>query len=101
MSKQKEFDFRTACAVMKLCDLYLGPEGGLSHAAAALSKKAVVYFGGWIKPSITGYKFHKNVYLDIKGSPCGAKTYICEHCEKSRKLISIEKMHDIIKKELS
>ena len=27
-------DFRTACAIMKYCILFLGPEGGFPHAAA-------------------------------------------------------------------
>ena len=94
-----ENDFRTSCAVLNKCDIYLGPEGGFSHAAAALSKKAVVYFGGWINPEITGYKFHKNIYLDIEGSPCGAKSYICNHCEDCRKSITPDKMHKIILKE--
>ena len=32
----KEFDFRTACAVIKNCDLFLGNEGGFGHASAAV-----------------------------------------------------------------
>ena len=96
-----EYDFRIACAVMKLSDLYLGPEGGLSHAAAALCKKAVVYFGGWIHPDITGYEFHNNVYVDIKGSPCGAKAYICEHCKTCSNLVSVNKMQDFVYEELN
>tara|TARA_Y100000590_G_scaffold469152_1_gene655129 strand:- start:1503 stop:2351 length:849 start_codon:yes stop_codon:yes gene_type:complete len=89
-------DFRIASAVMKQCDLYLGPEGGFSHAAAALSKKAVVYFGGWIHPNITGYNIHKNIYVDIKESPCGAKGYICDHCKNCRKTVSPNQMYKAV-----
>ena len=83
-----DLNFREACAVMSLCDYYLGWEGGFSHAAAALNKKAVVLFGGYIHPQTTGYNFHENIYIDIKGSPCGMRKY-CEHCEKCRKLITV------------
>ena len=84
-------DFRIACSVMSLCDLFLGWEGGFSHAAAALKKKGVVLFGGWIHPNLTGYDDHLNIYCDIKGSPCGNKNY-CEHCEKCRKLITVDQV---------
>ena len=61
---EKEFDFRTACAVINNCDMYLGNEGGFGHAAAALNKKALIYFGGWISPQSTGYDIHENIYYD-------------------------------------
>ena len=38
-----ESDYRAACAMMSLCDAFIGWEGGFSHAAAALNKKAVVF----------------------------------------------------------
>ena len=47
---------------MKYCNLFLGHEGGFAHAAAALSKPAVVIYGGWIPPEVTGYEFHENIY---------------------------------------
>ena len=93
-------DFRHACAMMSLCDSFVGFEGGFSHAAAALKKKAVVIFGGWIHPKITGYDFHENLYADIEGSPCGMKKY-CEHCNKCRKLIKVETVKEKIQKILS
>ena len=46
-----DFDFRTACAIIDQCDLFI-PHGGFVHAAAALQKKAVQYFGGWIHPKV-------------------------------------------------
>ena len=82
-------DFRSACVMMSLCDSFIGFEGGFSHAAAALNKKAVVLFGGWIHPKITGYNLHTNIYVDIEGSPCGMRDY-CEHCNKCRNLIKVE-----------
>ena len=81
-------DFRRACAILIYCDLYFGPEGGFHHAAAALNKKAVVIFGGFIHPSVTGYDFHRNIFIDNKGSPCGSRIS-CQHCEECIKQIDI------------
>ena len=81
--------FRSACAVLSKTDLFIGTEGGMHHAAAALNKKAVVIFGGFIDPSITGYNFHKNIYIKNLNSPCGSK-YQCEHCKKCMDLITVD-----------
>jgi len=81
---------------MKECDLFLGPEGGFGHAAAALNKKAVLYFGGWIHPKVTGYNFHENIYFDHPKSPCGAVGYICKHCEDARHSISVDYVYNKI-----
>ena len=88
------FNFRVACAIMNECDIFLGSEGGLSHAAAALQKKAVVYFGGWIHPKVTGYNSHENIYFDDPNSPCGTVGYICSHCEEARKTITVDKVYN-------
>ncbi len=58
-------NFRAACAMINISDLFFGPEGGFPQAAAALNKKAVVIFGGWINPLVIGYDFHNNIYVDI------------------------------------
>ena len=87
-------DFRTACALMSFCDCFLGWEGGFSHAAAALNKKAVVLFGGWIHPKVTGYKSHENIYFDHPKSPCGSVGYICDHCEEARRSINVNYVYD-------
>ena len=84
------FDFRTACAVIKNCDLFLGNEGGFGHVSAAVNTKAVIYFGGWISPKSTGYDMHENIYYEDLASPCGAKSYLCKHCEKARKEITVD-----------
>ena len=86
----KEIDFRIACAVINEVDFYVGPEGGFGHVAAALNKKAVLYFGGWISPDVIGYDFHENIYYEDKQSPCGVKLKLCEHCSKAREMISVE-----------
>ena len=88
--------FREACAVMDLSNIYVGPEGGFGHVAAALKKPAVVIFGGWITPKVTGYDFHENVYIDIEDSPCGVFSYNCEHCKTCMKKITVPMIENLI-----
>ena len=83
-------DFRTACAVMDRCDIYVGLEGGFVQVAGALKKKAAVYYGGWIDPKIIGYDFHQNLYYEDNNSPCGAYVDECTHCEQARRQITVE-----------
>ncbi len=88
-----DFDFRVACAIINESNLFLGPEGGFGHAAAALGKKAVLYFGGWIHPKVTGYNFHENIYFEHPKSPCGSVGSICAHCEEARKFITVSDVY--------
>lgn len=93
-------DFRLACSVMNNCDLYIGPEGGFGHVAAALNKKAILYFGGWITPKVVGYDIHENIYFDDIESPCGHYKKICKHCDTARQKINAKmfekKVYDIL-----
>jgi len=86
----KNMDFRLACAVLNEADFYVGPEGGFGHVAAALNKKAALYFGGWITPESIGYDFHQNIYYKHELSPCGEYKKLCTHCEEARKAISVD-----------
>ena len=96
-----ESDFRTAACVMNKSDLYVGLEGGFGHIAAALNKKAVIYFGGWIDPRAIGYDFHKNLYVDIENSPCGSMTYECQHCDQCRKNVPVDYFYKSIVSEIN
>tara|TARA_B100001287_G_scaffold274661_1_gene280425 strand:- start:1296 stop:2150 length:855 start_codon:yes stop_codon:yes gene_type:complete len=97
----KNIDFRLACSIINKSDIYVGPEGGFGHVAAALNKKAVLYFGGWISPKVIGYDFHENLYFENEKSPCGQYKNICNHCIEARKKITAEIFKDRIIKSLS
>ena len=71
--------FRQAAAILKGAALYVGNEGGMHHAAAALGVPAVVIFGGFTSPWNTGYDGHVNFYADHPLSPCGERLP-CAHC---------------------
>lgn len=81
--------FRDACAVLSVCRGYVGPEGGMHHAAAALGIPAVVLFSGFISPELTGYMEHRNIYHG--GAPCGSRLP-CTHCRESLDAISVEEV---------
>lgn len=65
---------RSALGVVSAVDAYLGAEGGLHHAAAAFCKPAVVVFGGYINPRVTGYEFHRNLWVECVDEGCPGPT---------------------------
>ena len=81
--------FRQACAVLANAKLYIGPEGGMHHAAAALGISAVVLFGGFIPPSVSGYDIHTN--LTGSASACGSLKR-CDHCIRAMHAISLDEV---------
>lgn len=81
-------DYREACALIAAADLYLGCEGGLHHAAAALGKRTVVIFGGWISPITTGYGFHENLFVGAPQTACGNLS-ICPHCQAAMAAVTV------------
>ena len=83
--------FRSAWAVLKYARAAVLPEGGLHHAAAAVGLPAVVIYGGFISPQVTGYALHRNIYTG--GSPlgCGMRTN-CAHCKEAMATITPERI---------
>jgi hypothetical protein len=85
--------FRIGCGVLSGMSLYVGHEGGLHHAAAALGVPAVVLFGGYISPAQTGYLTHWNLFTG--GEPCGSR-YPCLHCADAMRRITVEMVVETI-----
>lgn len=86
--------FRHACGLLSHASLFVGTDGGLHHAAAALGKRAVVVWGGLAPPSVLGYDTHVN--LCKAKSWCGSQGK-CEHCRKSMNDLSIEEVVESIR----
>lgn len=83
-------DFRRAMAALSSARLFIGPEGGLHHAAAALGVPAVVLFGGFISPEVTGYESHVNLFTgDDMG--CGMIDP-CSHCRAAMSRITVDQV---------
>ena len=81
--------FRHALYWLQAAALYIGPEGGLHHAAAALGIPAVVIFGGHTNPKTTGYDMHVNLASDDAG--CG-NMFPCDHCRRAMDNITVEQV---------
>lgn len=81
--------FRHACAVLSVCRAYVGPEGGLHHAAAAVGTPAVILWSEFISPDITGYATHRN--LRHAGKACGMRTD-CRGCRASMEAITVNEV---------
>lgn len=91
VEKLKPYNFRDALAILSNASLYIGPEGGLHHGAAAVGVPAVVIFGGFIPPSVTGYDMHSN----LAGSSefCGSLKP-CEHCRRAMENITVDQVYE-------
>lgn len=91
-------DFRDALSIMRNARLYIGAEGGLHHGAAAVGIPAVVLFGGFIPPSVTGYDGHTN----LAGSDrfCGSFSR-CQHCLDAMMRITQDSVYKAAKEHLT
>ena len=81
--------FREAAIALTRSRMAILPEGGLHHAAAAVGARAVVIFGGFIPPSVTGYDGHTN--LTGGAEACGSLSP-CQHCKAAMDRISVEEV---------
>lgn len=81
--------FRDALPFLKAAQLYIGPEGGLHHAAAAMGTRAVVLFGGYTPPQVTGYEFHVCLTGNSTAA-CGIQHDVCPHCMAAMDAISAD-----------
>ena len=82
-------NIRLALSALAHAELYIGPEGGLHHGAAAMGTPAVVLFGGFVPPQVTGYDMHTN--LTGGAEACGSFMK-CEHCLAAMRAISVDEV---------
>jgi ADP-heptose:LPS heptosyltransferase len=78
--------FRYACAVLSVSRAFIGTEGGLMHAAAAVGVPGVILWSHFITPEVTGYDLHRNI-RHAEGW-CGMRVH-CEECAKSMERITV------------
>jgi hypothetical protein len=78
----KTRSMREAAAVVALSKLVLTNEGGLHHLAAAMNRPAVVVFGAFISPEVTGYSTHENLSVETEEGYCG-RYAPCDHCKNA------------------
>lgn len=81
--------FRQALAILAVSRAFVGTEGALHHAAAALGIPAVVLYSEFISPDITGYDGQRAIRH--AGAPCGAR-YPCNGCRASMAAITVNEV---------
>jgi hypothetical protein len=81
--------FRQACAVIAKSRLVMCNEGGSHHMAASMGVPAVVIFGSFVPPSVTGYDIHKNISVETEHGFCG-NFDTCKHCQSALETIRPE-----------
>jgi hypothetical protein len=81
--------FRQACALLSRAAFFVGTDGGLHHAAAALNKPAIVVWGGYTHPRNLGYDTHVNIHSGVE--PCG-NVKPCEHCKRAMDQIPVDRV---------
>lgn len=82
-------NMRLAAAVMARAKAAVLPEGGLHHVAAVFHAPAVVIFGGYIAPEVTGYDDQVNLFTGGPEHPLGCGMRVpCKHCAAAMAAIS-------------
>jgi len=94
----RQFSIRDSAAVIRNALFFIGLEGGLMHVSRAVDKKAVIIFGGLIKPSISAYGENINIYNPVNCSPCFVSYKKHTNCDsmKCMKEITSELVYDKI-----
>tara|TARA_B100000214_G_scaffold373551_1_gene354108 strand:+ start:176 stop:1009 length:834 start_codon:yes stop_codon:yes gene_type:complete len=72
--------FREAAAIISESKLFIGPEGGLMHAANATGVSSVIVITGFIHPVMTCYPENENIWIGKDHGPCGLKVE-CHQCK--------------------
>lgn len=93
--------FQSAVGLLKGARAAVLHEGALHHAAAAVGTPAVVLFGGYISPRVTGYDGQVALFHDTPQWPLGCGMRIpCQHCAEAmaaiRPEIVAEKLADLM-----
>lgn len=89
---------REAFGVVKAARLFVGAEGALHHAAAALGTPAVVLWSEFISPVFTGYTSQRNIRKTA--AVCGSR-HPCASCRASMEAIPVEEVEQAIREELA
>lgn len=88
-------NMRLAAAVIARARAVVVPEGGMHHVAAATGTPAVVIFGGYIAPAVTGYASQRNLFVHHAAHPLGCGMRVkCAHCKAAMEAITPQRVID-------
>lgn len=84
---------RLAAAILARAKAAVLPEGAMHHVCAATKTPAVVIFGGFIAPAVTGYAEHRSLFAASRQWPLGCGYRVpCDHCRDAMKSITPEQV---------
>lgn len=78
-----------SAAIIKSSLFFIGLEGGLMHLAKAVGTKAVIIYGGFLRPEISAYEENLNISNLVDCSPCFHSAYPHEPCETMKCMAGI------------
>lgn len=89
---------RLAAAMIARARAVVASEGGLHHVAAAVGTPAVVIYGGYISPAVTGYPEQKAFFGTSAKYPLGCgNRQECDHCRQAMASISPEAVFEALR----
>lgn len=91
--------FRDVLSLLSGVTLFVGTDGALHHACAALNIPAVVIWTGYSSPRHLGYESQVNIHDGSE--PCGTFSKVCKHCLKKAKSIDPEYVNKVIRSEFA
>lgn len=86
---------RQAFGLLSAARAFVGTEGALHHAAAALKTPAVVLWSEFISPSFTGYT--EQVNIRHAGGACGQRIP-CASCRASMEAIKVDEVESALRR---
>lgn len=89
--------FRDALSLLAGASLFVGTDGALHHAAAALGVPAVVIWTGYSSPRHLGYETQVNIHDGSE--PCGTFSKVCQHCLRKAKSIDPDYVNAVVRSE--
>lgn len=94
---QGKLSIREVFVALRQCNLFIGQEGFLMHAATAVNLPAVVVYGGFLAPEQTGYAVNENIYSAVECAPCWLET----KCPYDKKCLTMIKPEIVAQKAIS
>jgi ADP-heptose:LPS heptosyltransferase len=91
--------FRETKRILEKSLFFITTEGGLAHLAASIPKKSFVLISARSPKDILAYPFNVNFYSEVDCKNCGL-IKPCPVGLKCMKLITVDAVHDEIKREL-
>jgi ADP-heptose:LPS heptosyltransferase len=98
---QGRLPIRDVFVLLRECGVFVGQEGFLMHAAAAVDLLSVIVYGGFLAPWQTGYSINENLYSNVECAPCWLETK-CPHEKKCMAMITprmvVEKIKTLLER---